>query len=484
MRERIQGDGTILQAPDQDEVKLLAGKLRGLNVAAVAVSFINSYIEPSHEAQVAAWLRAELPGVFVTCGTDLTREWYEYERTATAAANAYAGPKIGSYVAVLEDQLKQRGFPGRLFMMGSNGGLLSTQHSATAPVLLVESGPVGGCIGAAAYARVLDMPRVIAFDMGGTTAKCALVRDGNFEVESIYHAGGYGRGTPIRAPVVDIVEIGAGGGSIARIDAQGALKVGPQSAGSMPGPVSYGRGGTQPTVTDANLLLGRLDPARFQGGEMQLDMPAAHAAFERLGASLGYVGEDGVQQLASGVLSIASVLMGEAIKRITVQRGQDPRDYVLFVYGGGGPLHAFELARELGIPRVVVPPEAGNFSAIGMLLADIRRDTGRTFLCRLDQDAIAGIEATFAGMETDIAASIAADFGDVKVTIQRAAEMRFLGQYHTVRIPVETSDAEALRQRFHEIYRGRYGHAIETSPAEIVSLHCTALAATPRPDIA
>ncbi|HZT52689.1 MAG TPA: hydantoinase/oxoprolinase family protein [Stellaceae bacterium] len=482
--ERVDGRGIIVATPARAEIEALAAELERRGVAAVAVAFLNSYLEPANELAVAEWLRELLPRCYVATGVELTREWYEFERTATSVANAYTGPKIGRYIGALGGALGERRFTGRLLLMGSNGGVLSAEHAASAPILLVESGPVGGCIGAGAYGKALGMGNLIAFDMGGTTAKCAVVRDGDFDIESIYYAGGYGRGTPVRAPVVDIDEVGAGGGSIAWLDGQNRLNVGPKSAGSFPGPVAYGRGGSEPTVTDANLLLGRLDPARFQGGEMQLDPEAARRALEaRLAAPLGYAGEDGLLRLAAGILSITAVKMGEAIKRITVQRGRDPRDFALFAYGGGGPLHGLELARELAIPLVIVPPEAGNFSAIGMLLADIRRDDSRTFLRRLEADTIAAMEQEFYAMEAAVRRSLEADFPGVPLAFERMAELRFVGQYHTVRVPVASEDLASFRQSFHRIYRARYGHAIERAPVEIVSLHCAALARTAQPRI-
>lgn len=482
--ERVDGTGRIVHAPRHEDVAALAREIRAANVAAVAVSFLNSYLAPENEFQVAAWLRELLGDCYVATGVALTREWYEFERTATSVANAYTGPKIGRYIATLDQALEARRFAGRFLMMGSNGGILSAQHAAAAPILLVESGPVGGCIGAAAYGEALGIGNLIAFDMGGTTAKCAVIRDGGFAIESIYYAGGYGRGTPIRAPVVDIDEVGAGGGSIAWIDAQGRLNVGPKSAGSAPGPAAYGRGGTEPTVTDANLVLGRLDPARFQGGEMRLDVAAARRVLvERLAVPLGYGGGGGVMRLAAGILAIAAVKMSEAIKRITVARGRDPRDFALCAYGGGGPLHAVELARELAIPLVVIPPEAGNFSAIGMLLANVRRDDSRTFLRPLTQETVAAMAAEFATMEAALAASLAGDFGPLPITFERTAEIRFVGQYHTVRIPTTDEAFPALAAIFLRIYRERYGHVLEHAPAELVSLHVAALARTERPRI-
>jgi N-methylhydantoinase A len=485
LNERVDGQGKVICIPTRDEVEGVAHKLKEAGVAAVAVTFLNSYLEPTHERQVAKWLREFLPGCYITCGVDITREWYEFERAATAAANAYAGPKTGNYIAMLEKELQGRNFEGQFLMMGSNGGMLSVQHAAAAPILLVESGPVGGCIGAGAYGNALGLSNIIAFDMGGTTAKCAIVRNGVFGTEPFYYAGGYGRGISVRASVVDIVEVGTGGGSIAWTDEQGRLKVGPKSAGSSPGPVAYGRGGTEPTVTDANLVLGRLNSESFQGGEMRLDLEMTRNSLsERLAKPLGYLGESGLLQLASGILSIATVKMSEAIKRITVERGEDPRDFVLFAYGGGGPLHAGELARELGIPTVIVPPEAGNFSAIGMLLAGIRRDESRTFVRRLSEMTLIEIDAAFAIMESSLSESIKRDFGDLSVTPERAVDMRFYGQYHTVRIPLNTNNVDELQRLFIDIYKARYGHAIERAPAEIVSLHSTLRAKTEQPDIA
>jgi N-methylhydantoinase A len=388
-------------------------------------------------------------------------------------------------VDALEASLAERGFAGQFMMMGSNGGVLSRQHAAAVPIVLVESGPVGGCIGAGAYAAELGISNVIAFDMGGTTAKCALVQEGRFETDSIYYVGGYGRGIPVRVGVVDIVEVGTGGGSIASLDAQKRLLVGPKSAGSMPGPVAYGRGGAEPTVTDANLLLGRIGAESFQGGEMKLDLEGARAAMLHwLAEPLGY-GEAGLDELASGVLSIATLQMGEAIKRITIQRGLDPANFTLFAYGGGGPLHSVELARQLRIPTVVVPPEAGNFSAIGMLLADIRRDQSATFLRPLDEATLAEMEQVFRTMQDELSAHILADFGELPVSTERAVEIRYVGQFHTVRMDVGEREAKTdLYRRFHETYKARYGHASQTAPAEIVSLHCTLVATTAKPDIA
>jgi N-methylhydantoinase A len=484
--ERIDAKGRVIAPLDEAALDALADRLAVERVEAVAIFFVHSYADPAHEERAAEILRRRLPNVFVTHSTELTREWYEYERTSTVAANAYVGPQVNAYVRRLERDLARQGFSGALFMMGSNGGVLSVERTCRQPIALVESGPIGGCIGAGVYAEALGFRNVIAFDMGGTTAKCALVEDGRFSVDSIYYAGGYVQGFPIKSPVISIVEVGSGGGSIAHLDGQRRLHVGPASAGSSPGPVCYGRGGTEPTVTDANLLLGRLNPDNFLGGELALDVGAARRAIaERIAAPLGYGGEDGLIRMADGIVSIATIVMAGAIRRISVEHGRDPRDFVLFAYGGGGPLHASALARELHIPTVVIPPEPGNFSAIGMLLADARLDDSTTFTGPLDGAKVAACEQVFAAMEAKARAALAREFGARAVAFERHAEMRYRGQRHNIKVPVSgLGDAAAIRQAFEHDYRRRYGHADEKTPAEFQALHLSAFARLARPGIA
>ena len=287
--ERMDVRGQVVTPLDEAGLLALCERLRSEGVEAVAVSFLNAYANPAHEERAVALLAGRLPGVYVTCGTALTREWYEYERTSTAAANAYVGWRMQSYIDTFDQRLRERGFGGSFYMMGSNGGVLSVKRTLEQPVALVESGPIGGCIGAAAYARALGLDRLIAFDMGGTTTKCALVQDGQFDVQPIYYVGGYDRGFPLKIAVLDIVEVGAGGGSIASVDAHGHMTVGPRSAGSEPGPVAFGRGGTEPTVTDANLVLGRIGSGAFLQGKLKLDFEAAASAVrESISIPLGY----------------------------------------------------------------------------------------------------------------------------------------------------------------------------------------------------
>ncbi len=470
--ERISATGEVLRAPKDEDLQEVAKALQAAEVQAVGISFLHAYQSPAHERAVAERLAELLPRVTVSCGSALSNEWYEFERTATVAANAYVGPQVTGYLKRLETRLHEEGFDGRLYLMGSNGGVLSVDEARRAPITLVESGPVGGSIGAAAYAQALGIGKAIAFDMGGTTAKCAVVQDGQFDVRSLYHVGGYERGFPIRGAVIDIVEVGAGGGSIAWLDEQSGLHMGPRSAGSTPGPAAYGRGGTEPTITDANLALGRIHADSFLGGTMKLDLAAARDAIRtRIAAPLGFEGDAGVDAMADGMVTIASVTMANAIKRITVEKGLDPREYAMFAFGGGGPLHAIQIARQLQIPTVVIPPEPGNFSALGMLLADFRIDSSMTFVRPLTDTFLAEAEEAAVRMREATAESLERQIGQARQRFERYVQIRYRGQVHTIRTPMpEGTSAASLRAAFESLYHARYGHADSRSPVEMVGL--------------
>lgn len=484
--ERLDSKGEVVTPLDKAALKKLADEIKKIGIEAVAIFFMNSYINPTHEENATEQLRELLPDTYITFSTDLTREWYEYERCSTVAANAYVGPQVSTYIRRLDNDFKREGFNGSLFMMGSNGGLLSAERTCRQAIGLVESGPIGGCIGASAYAEKLGFKNVVAFDMGGTTAKCALVENGRFSVNSVYYVNGYIKGFPIKSAVIDIVEVGSGGGSIAWIDAQNRLHVGPQSAGSTPGPVCYGRAGTEPTITDANLILGRLNPENFLGGEMRLDIGAAKRALaERIAVPLGYAGEAGMIEMADGVISIAIVIMAGAIRKVSVEHGLDPRDFILFSYGGGGPLHSCALAHELSIPTVIIPPEPGNFSAIGMLLADARIDTSKTFVGILNDQTVPAMAQIYRAMERDASDSLAKEFGTRDIFFEHHAELRYRGQRHNIKVPVSgLKDAEQIRIAFERDYRRRYGHADAKAPAEFQALHLSAFARLKQPEIA
>ncbi len=482
--ERMDAQGRTVSPLDLGDLDAVIDRLAKLDVEAVAVSFLNSYVNPSHEEQAVRRLRERLPGVFVTSGCELTREWFEYERTSTAAANAYVGPLMGAYLDHFDQGLRREGFGGTFSLMASNGGVLTPAVGRAQPLALVESGPIGGCIAASAYAAALDLDDVIAFDMGGTTAKCALVQRGKFEVQSTYYIGGYEHGFPVRMPILDIVEVGAGGGSIAGVDELGRMTVGPKSAGSEPGPAAFGRGGENPTVTDANLLLGRIGEGTFLGGAFRLDKDASRRAMaDKVMRPLG-MGEAEVERAASGVLQLASTIMAGAIKEITGDRGHDARKFVLFAFGGGGPLHAADLARDLHIPLAIVPPEPGNFSALGMLLAQPRVDRAQSFFHDLDAAGMAPATALLADLERSARAALETDHPGRPVVALRYLDLRYRGQKHPLQVAVDGNpDAARVRGAFEAAYRHRFGHADDQHPVEIVGVRIVATVDAPMGDL-
>jgi len=484
LTERMGADGAVVTPLDEADIERIAQVLRDERVEAVAVCLLNAYVNDAHERHAVEMLRKLLPGVYVTSGTELSPEWYEYERTSTAAANAYVGPRLHTYIDHLDTAVRERGFAKKMFLMASNGGVFSVERARQQPVMLVESGPVGGCIGAGVYARELGVKKAVAFDMGGTTAKCALLDDGQFEVKSPYYVGGTTHGFPIRGGVLDIVEIGTGGGSIAYADRHGRLCVGPRSAGSTPGPACYGLGGNEPTMTDANLILGRIGRNSFLGGTMSLDVQAAEGAMARLAATVGFKGPDSLERMAHGVLALGTLAMAQAIRQITVERGLDPREFLLVAFGGGGPLHSVEIASELGIPEVLIPPEPGVFAAVGMILADARVDRTQTFLRPLDAEAAVAMQAMFARMEEDMRHSLNADLPAAKLSFERRAEIRFRGQRHTLLTPLgEAMSVDDVAGAFESSYRRRFGRFDERAPIEFVGLSLTAFAVMDRPPL-
>jgi N-methylhydantoinase A len=484
LRERIDAQGRIIVPVAREDLEGLVAQLRDAGAEAVAVSFVSAYVNPVHELEVASFLRERLPAVYVTAGCELSREWYEYERTSTAAANAYVGPRASRYVDRFGKRLAEERFQGLFYMMGSNGGVLPVARAREQPIALIESGPIGGCIGASVYARELGIDHIIAFDMGGTTAKCALVEAGTNEIQGSYYVGGYDRGLPLRTPVLDIVEVGTGGGSIAFLEGR-RLHVGPRSAGSEPGPVCFGRGGTQPTVTDANLVLDRISGSRFLNGSLPLDAAAAAAAIHSaIGAPLGYARDADLDDVASGVLTLANAQMATAIKEVTIERGRDVREFALFVFGGGGPLHGIDLARELLIPRVIVPPEPGNFSALGMLFADARVDDIQSFRIDVADLGTGALSERIAEMRDRVERTIQSEFAAPEIVFEYQAEMRFRGQKHSLRVGFQPDDdGSRLTKSFFAAYLRKYGHVDEHAPVEIIGVRVAGFAKTQTPDI-
>ncbi|MGE4014414.1 MAG: hydantoinase/oxoprolinase family protein, partial [Alphaproteobacteria bacterium] len=483
MDERMLGNGDPLAPPAPEDLESIVIKIRASGVEAVAIAFLNAYRNPAHEDSAVAYFRARLPNLYITASTEISREWFEYERTSTAVANAYVGPRADGYLARFEQRLAGEHFGGHFFMMGSNGGILSIKRSKQQPLALVESGPIGGCIGAAAYSSALNIERMIAFDMGGTTAKCALIEQHSFDVQNTYHVGGYEYGFPVQTPVLDIVEVGTGGGSIAYVDEQSRLHVGPRSAGSDPGPVCFGRGGVEPTVTDANLVLGRIGSGAFLGGTLNLNGAAAGRAIsDKVGEPLGYGRSGEPIKEASGIVELANAQMASAIKEITIERGKDIRDFTLFAFGGGGPLHGVSLARELRIRRVIVPPEPGNFSALGMLLADARVDETTTFLCDLVVGEAPAFHSPLADLKRRVTEILNRDFPNSPVEFDYHAELRYKGQRHAIGISfVEQDTALDIRRHFLQAYERRYGRADTEGAIEFIGLRVTGISRTERP---
>jgi N-methylhydantoinase A len=468
--ERMNAAGEVLCAIDPEAVAALGRRLEALGIEAAAICFLHSYANPAHESAASEVLRRLYPNIFVTTSHEILREFREYERTSTTALNAYVGPRVSRYLERFEKFARAAKFSGQIAIMRSNGGTMSVTEARRQPVAMMESGPVAGMIGAAHLARLLGIRQAIGFDMGGTTAKTALINDGVLPIEEGYVIGDAFTGQPMQLPVVDIVEIGAGGGSIAWIDDSGGLHVGPVSAGADPGPVSYGRGGEQPTVTDADLMLGRLNRNRFLGGSMTLDGACAEMALAKLGRGVGL----DAMTAALGIATIADGAMSLAVRAVSVNRGVDPRDTVLVAFGGAGPLHAVAIAREISIPQVVIAKLPGNFSALGMLMAQWRQDFVRTLIGELDRLEPAPAAQAFAELRQAGLASLKRD-GLSGGTFNFAADLRYRGQEHTIAVPVASPDdvvgaAAATRQRFNAQHDRRYGHAAPDQSIEIVNL--------------
>lgn len=459
--ERLGARGDVLVPLDEAAVVEAARRLDAEGVESVAVVFLFSYRNPAHERRAAEILAQHLPRASISASHRITQEWREYERTSTTVVNAYVQPILEGYLGDFDRALARRGFRGRVLITQSNGGAFALEAARVKPVHTIESGPAAGATGCASLARMLGLDRLISFDMGGTTAKCAIVERGLVRTMDEYRVDGH----PLRIPVIDIKEVSAGGGTIAWIDAGGALCLGPRSAGADPGPVCYGRHGTEPTVTDANVMLGRIDPGRFLGGTMPLDADgAARAIDHRIAGPLGL----GRTEAAAGIVRLADVKMALAVRSITTERGLDPRDYTLVAYGGGGPLHAVAIARELGLRRVLVPPSPSTFSAWGMLATDLRHDLVRTVLEPLEATDAAWAEARFAEMRREIEAILPPV---ALPAVHRAVDLRYLGQEHTVTVEVDELGAwKDLRSRFDAAHHRTYGYAAPDVEVQLLNL--------------
>ena len=478
--ERIDAAGGVVRPITNDDVHRAIARMKSEGVEAVAVCLLHSYINPTHEQAIGAILRDALPDCFVSLSIDVLPQMREYERTSTTVVNAYIGPPVRSYLNAMIDQLAAAGAEGRLMIMLSSGGILDARNVIDEPAQIVECGPAAGVVGAAHLAAENDYGNVITFDMGGTTAKASIVEEGKLIIADEYEVGGGmsstsklvgGGGYAVGMPVIDISEIGAGGGSIVWHDKAGSIKVGPQSAGAVPGPACYPGGGSEPTVTDANVVLGYLNPEALAGGTVAIDAARAHAVIEtRLAAELGMA----PLETAYGVHTVANANMIRAIKGVTTYRGRNPRDFALLAFGGSGGVHAVALARELQTRRVIVPRAAGVFSAVGLLLADLELNLSRAFPCLVSALDQRNADRVYQEVEAEIAARLDRDRSDI--TFRRLADMRYAGQASelTVVLPDGALDDAALAElgrgfeREHEI---RYGHSFRGEyPLEIVNL--------------
>jgi N-methylhydantoinase A len=476
VRERIDAQGRVLVPLDEAGVTALADRLAAAGIEAVAVGFLHSFTNPMHERRAGDILARRLPEVPVTLSSDVSPEMREYERFSTACANAYLQPLIGCYLRNLESLLRREGCACPLFLMLSGGGLTAVETAIRFPVRLVESGPAGGAIFAAEIARQCRLDKVLSYDMGGTTAKICLIDDlapqtsRVFEVARVYRFK-KGSGLPLRIPVIEMVEIGAGGGSIARVDPLQRITVGPDSAGADPGPAAYGGGGTAPTVTDADLLLGQIDPARFCGGRMALDHAAAAAAMRRAVAEpLALT----VELAALGVGEIVDENMANAARVHAIESGKDARGRTLVAFGGAAPLHAARLAEKLGLDRVLVPSYAGVGSAVGFLRAPIAYEIARSALQRLETFDAAAANALFARMRAEAEPIVRRGHPDAPLTETRSAFMRYRGQGHEIAVPLPTrryrgDDAKTLRALFEDRYRRLYHRIIPGVEVEVLS---------------
>ena len=473
--ERLRADGEIHKALDEDAVRALVRSLKDRGVEAVAVLLLHSYRNPAHENRVKEIVLEELPGAFVSASNELSQEYREFERVSTVAANAYVGPRVAAYLGELESHLGEAGFRGSFYCVQSTGGLFPINHARRDCVRMLESGPAAGVIGAQAICAQMGLGEAIAFDMGGTTAKAGVISKGEPLTTGSALIGGYEKALPIQIPMIDIFEVGTGGGSIARIGEGNSLRVGPQSAGSIPGPAAYGRGGVEPTVTDANLLLGRLDEKNFLGGAMPLDKEAASKAMRGVAEPLGL---DEIK-MADGILRIAITSMSHAVKAVTTERGLDAGAFTMVVYGGAGPLHASGIAREIGIRRVLIPFSPGHFSAYGMLFSDLRYDYVRSCFRKLDEVSFDDLEALYADMEKEGRIAIAdSAVKPSEIRVSRAADMRYVGQEHAVSVDLpddyfRDKDRKGIKRHFDEVHAVRYGTSAPAEPADLVSLRIT-----------
>jgi N-methylhydantoinase A len=483
--ERILADGTVRTPLDEADARRAIRQLAARGVTALAVCLLHAYVNPAHERRIAAIAAEEAPHLTVTLSHEVSPTFREYERTSTTVVNAYVMSIVRAYLHGLATAMSERGYRGRFFVMQSSGGIATAEAMERYPVRMIESGPAAGALMAAAYGELTGHRDLIAFDMGGTTAKLALIENGRpatttaFELHRVNNAPG--SGLPMNIQAIDLVEIGAGGGSIAQARL-GVIAVGPESASSTPGPVCYGRGGAEPTVTDADLVLGYINPEYFAGGAIKLQAGAAARAIEaRVARPLGLSLEDA----AWGIHTIVNTNMELATRVVSIERGRDPRDLTLVAFGGSGPVHVCRLAQALGIPRIVLPASAGVTAAIGLLAAEVKFDVARTHVRRLDSVDGASLDAMYDEMSDQATAVVRESAVTSDVMVARSADARYVGQGYEVTVPIPSGRLDAavlarVRTSFHEVYAARYGYANPAEPVEVVTWKLSAIGGSPR----
>jgi N-methylhydantoinase A len=481
--ERIMANGEVHIPLDEDAVRAAAKQIRDEgDIEAVAVNFLFSYVTPDHERRAKEILEEELPDIPVSISYDVLPKWKEYERASTTIADAYVKPVVTGQVASLRERFTERGITDQAVVIKSNGGEMTFEAAQRAPIQMTVSGPTGGVIAGKHIAKLCGIDHLVTFDMGGTSTDTSTIVNGQENFTTDYEVE---FGVPIQIPMIDIRTIGAGGGSIAWIDKGGMLRVGPESAGANPGPACYGGGGTQPTVTDANLLLGRINPENFLGGEMALDMAAAEKAMESVAKPLGRTAEE----TALAILQIANNNMVGALRSVLIERGLDPRDFALLGFGGAGPLHAADLMNDASISSGVIPNYPGQFSAFGFILTDARVDVQRTVQMtskRFDQDRASEVMASL--VDTGIA-ELKAQGYTKNIEIYRSLEMRYLGQNYELEIPLSFDSftgetTPKVWEAFHELHKARFGFNIPREVIEVITVKATAVSLTEKPELA
>jgi len=480
IKERMGADGEVLVPLDVGKIAQIVEFLQKEKVESIGVCLLNAYSNPKHEQEIGRLIKEQCPGVTVSLSSNITRRYYEYERTSTTVQNAYVMPVVQGYLHSLEEEVKKRRFQSVLQIMQSNGGIMTSAVAREMPISMVESGPAAGAIGGAKLASMIGYDNVITYDMGGTTAKTSIIRGGLPETTDQYLV----EGRPILLPVVDMREIGAGGGSIAWIDEAGALHVGPQSAGAQPGPACYMRGGVEPTVTDANLQLSILDPEYFLGGKMEISPELCRKAIQKVADYFNL----GIDEAALGIIKIVNINMSGLLQSMTVKRGYDPREFAIVAMGGAGPIHAASIAKELSIPTVIVPPFPGVFSAWGMLMADLRHDFGQTYIKPMDDADVDSINAIYRELEVRVKELFEREnIPEESILLSYAMDLRYCGQEHTLSVPAPpklgNADKGALDKSFDELHLKVYGHNAPEEPKEIVSVNVMSFAKVKKPTL-